>query len=110
MKKTLLFILIIFFIYSCVNEKNSERGLLDIPIDIDQKKIPFPFAEITEREITAIELELTDESIIGGIHQVVFCNDNIIIAGYRSVEILVFGMDGKFNLSILSRILATRSA
>ena len=96
-KKILIFLSVIILIYSCGNENNNERDLLEIPVDIDQKGIPFPFNEITEGEITAIELELTDESVLGGVGVALLCNDYIIIIGaFPFEDLFVFSMEGKF--------------
>jgi len=95
MKRSLIILATIFLFFSCQNEEKG--GLLEIPVDIDLKKVAFPLSEITEGEVMAIELELTDESIIGGIYNACLCNDKIIIvSGYPVYDLLVFGIDGNF--------------
>ena len=86
-------------LFSCSEKKQGD--LLEIPVDIDQN-ISLPLSEISE-EITAIELELTDESLINpdmNIRVIIFEN-NIFVA--ESNKILVFDKDGKFVRSIGSR-------
>ena len=98
MKKYLLFtigVCILFF--SCGNE-TKQGDLLQIPVDIDQN-ISLSISEIAEN-ITAIELELTDESPINPdrIRRVVLCKNNVIIVESR--KILVFSPDGKYVRTI----------
>ena len=97
MKKILFLLSTIFLVFSCIKEKNGDGDLLEIPVDIDQKGVLFPYDEITEGEITAIELELTDESVMGNVNVALLCNDYIIILGtYPSYDLFVFSMEGKF--------------
>ena len=85
--------------FSCSEQKQGD--LLEIPIDIHQGN-SLPLSEIAE-EITAIELELTDESLISpiGINNIFISeNEVFIVTLYR---ILVFNKEGKFLRSIGSR-------
>ena len=100
MKKIFYFILLMSFpLFSCGQTKQDD--LLEIPVDIDQN-MSLPLSEIVD-ELMAIELELTDESLINPdrINRILLCGDYVI-----SVEldkILVFGKDGKFVHSIGSK-------
>ena len=98
MKKTLFFLACIL-LFSCKDSK--DRSLMEIPVDIGQN-ISLPLSTITE-EIKAIELELTDESLINPdrILRVLLTENNVIIA--ERTQILVFSMDGKFIRSVGSR-------
>ena len=84
---------------SCNESKNDE--LTGIPVDIEQN-VPLPLSTIAD-EIVAIELEMTDESLINtdNIQRVLFSDKNIIIA--ERLKIYVFNRDGKFIRSIGSR-------
>ena len=94
MKRLFIILATIFLFFSCQNEGKGD--LLEIPVDIDLKKNEFPLFEIFEGEVMAVELELTDESIIGGIVCACLCNDNIVLVSGGSDDLLVFGIDGKF--------------
>ena len=91
--------IISFLLLSC--SKTEQGELLEIPIDIHQNS-SLPLSEIAE-EITAIELELTNESLINSsyIKGVIASEDNLIIADLNKV--FVFSKDGKFIRSIGSR-------
>ena len=80
---------------------NQNREFFEIPVDIDQN-YSLPLSEIAE-EITAIELELTDESLINPdyLQRIIISEDHIIVLS--SSKILVFNKDGKFLRSIGSR-------
>ena len=84
-------------LFSC-NGGRKMSELMEFPVDIDQNT-SLSLSEIAE-EITAIELELTDESLINPdrISRVLLCEDYVIIAEQR--QILVFNTDGKFVRSI----------
>ena len=81
---------------------NQNREFLEIPVDIDQN-YSLPLSEIAE-EITAIELELTDESLINpeAIQRILVSEDHIIVISGRLglATIHVFNKDGKFIRSI----------
>ena len=80
--------------------KTKQGNLLEIPIDIYQHN-SLPLTEITE-EITAIELELTDESMIGPVIQgIILLRNEVFIATLN--QILVFNKTGKFIRSIGSQ-------
>ena len=98
-KKIFIILTIVFFFASCRNTKIVQ--LKEIFVDIDQS-VTLPLSVITD-EITAIELELTDESITSPqrINKVLFLDDNLIIV--ESNNILVYSMNGKFIRSIGSR-------
>jgi len=100
MKRYLLFVIVVFNLFlSCRNTKQGD--LLEIPVDIDQIN-PLKLSEITE-ELMAIELELTDESLINPdlISRIILCSNELIIA--ESFKIFVFSKDGKFLRTIGSR-------
>jgi len=87
-------------LFSCTrNAKDSE--FLIVPVDIDSD-VSLPLSTISE-EIKAIELELTDESLINPdrIQQFHFLDDHIIL--YELDKILVFDMNGKFVRTIGSK-------
>ena len=84
---------------SCSEQKQGD--LLEIPVDINQNN-SLPLSEIAE-EITAIELETTDESLINPdrIKRIIIFGNNVIVAELN--KILIFNTDGKFIRSIGSR-------
>ncbi|GHT48717.1 hypothetical protein FACS189440_12960 [Bacteroidia bacterium] len=99
MKRYFLSITIIaFLLLSC--SKTKQGDLLEIPVDIDQNN-SLPLSEIAE-EITAIELELTDESVIGPIIQGVILSENEVFMATLN-KIFVFSKTGKFIRSIGSQ-------
>jgi hypothetical protein len=95
------FFLISFSLFLSCNREAKQREMLEIPIDIDQN-ISLPLSEIAE-EITAIELELTDESLINtdNIQRIIITENDVIIAELN--KIMVFNKDGKFVRTIGSR-------
>ena len=104
-KKILIF-LAGLLLFACV-DKNTGI-LMEIPVDTNQNT-SLPLSLITEN-IKAIELELTDESMINPDHiiQILLTDSNVIIAGnksrnFNSSQILVFTIDGKFSHSIGGR-------
>jgi hypothetical protein len=100
MKSYFLCITVIaFLLLSC--SQTQQGDLLEIPIDIDQN-ISLPLSEIAE-EITAIELELTDESLINPdrIQRIILSEKEVFIATIS--KILVFNKTGKFIRSIGSQ-------
>jgi hypothetical protein len=89
-----------FLLLSCSQTKQG--NLLEIPIDIDQNN-SLALSEIAE-EITAIELELTDESLINPDYlQGVIISENEVIIANSTGKILVFSKTGKFIRTIGSR-------
>lgn len=82
---------IVFLLLSC--SKTKQGNLLEIPIDIYQDN-SLPLSEIAEK-ITAIELELTDESMISPYFQQIIISENEVFIATLN-KILVFGKDGKF--------------
>ena len=98
MKKYNYFSLIIVVLFVTCNNDTKNSELLEIPVDIGQN-ISLSLSEIAD-EITAIELELTDESLINPdyINRIVLCDNYVIIAEQKRIH--VFGMDGKFVRSI----------
>jgi len=98
-KRSVLITIIAFLLFSCSQAKQGD--LLEIPIDIDQNS-SLPLSEITE-EITAIELEFTDESLISTnyIQRIIISGNDVIIAQLNNI--LLFNKDGKFVRSISSR-------
>jgi len=100
MKRYFLFITIFpFVLLSC--SKTKQVNLLEIPVDIDQNS-SFPLSEISEN-ITKIDLEFSDESLINPdmIQRITVTENDIIIA--EMSKILIFNKDGKFVRSIGSR-------
>ena len=83
-------------LFSC-NEKGY-CDLLEIPVDIEQNS-PLPLSEITEK-LTAIELELTDESVVNpmSIQNVFLLENEVFIATMH--KIFVFNKEGKYLRSI----------
>ena len=100
MKRYVFFVLTSVFLFFSCSETN-QSDLPEIPVDIDLNN-PLPLSEIAE-EITAIELELTDESMINPdmINRVIISGNNIVVG--ETNKILVFNKDGKFIRSIGSR-------
>ena len=92
-------LLLILWLFSCGKEKQID--LKEIPVDFNQNS-PVLLSEIAE-EITAIELELTDESIINPdrIKRIVISEDYIFVGGID--KIFVFNKEGKFVRSIGSK-------
>jgi len=83
-------------LFSCSNVENSKLDEVTVDIDINLK---LPLSEITE-EISVIDLELTDESIINQdqILKVLLLDSLVFIA--ESEKMLVFDMKGRFVRSI----------
>ncbi|GHT60071.1 hypothetical protein AGMMS50239_08220 [Bacteroidia bacterium] len=97
MKRYFLSITVIaFLLLSCSHARQGD--LLEIPIDIDQNN-SLALSEIAE-EITAIEMELTDESVINpqDIQRIIISENEVFIAPVKSI--LVFNKTGKFIRSI----------
>ena len=86
-------------LFSCSNVENSE--LVEVTVDIGIN-LRLPLSEITE-EITTIDLELTDESLINPdqILKVLLLDSLVFIAEME--KMLVFDMEGKFIRSIGSK-------
>ena len=92
-------LLSVLTLHSCGDVKRGD--LMDISVEIS-RNVTLLLSEITE-EITSIELELTDKSIINpdDIRKVHFSDSLIFIA--EMYKMLVFDMEGKFIRSIGSR-------
>jgi hypothetical protein len=92
-------LIVICVLFSC-NEKKADK-LLEIPVDTDRNS-SLPLSEITEN-ITAIELELTDKSLVNPdqIKRILFSEDDVIVTELN--KILIFNKEGKFIRSIASR-------
>ena len=88
--------IIAFLLLSCSETKQGD--LLEIPVDIDQNSL-MPLSEIAE-EITAVELELTDESLISSdyIQNIIVSENEVFIA--RMDKIYIFNKEGKFIRTI----------
>ena len=99
MKYYLLMSISVLILSCCSITQNST--LPEFPVDIDQN-ISFPISEIAE-EITAIELKLTDESLINPDHitRIIHCDNAVIICEYD--KILLFNTNGQFIRSIGSK-------
>jgi len=99
MKKIFFIAIIIFLLLSC--SKKNQGGLPEIPIDIHQDS-SMPLSEITEK-MTVIELELTDQSMIGPLTRGVIISKNEVFIATLD-KILVFNRtNGKFIRSIGSQ-------
>ena len=86
----------LILVFAC-NEANRSEFTI-IPIDVN-RDVSLPLSIITD-EITAIELEMTDESLINPDQiKSVHLFENHIILQERN-KILMFNMDGKFVRSI----------
>ena len=101
MKIVYFIIITCFLLFSCGNSQNSDSGLKEIPVDFSQKTISFPISELAE-DITAIELELTDESMLSPEASDVFIFDNNLIINHY-YGIFLFEMNGKFVCTIGSK-------
>ena len=97
-----LFLASSFLFLSCSSE-TKQSDLLEISVDM-VKGISLPLSEITE-DITVIELELIDGSIINPkpnqIKRIILSDDLVFLA--QPEKILVFNKDGKFIRSIGSK-------
>ena len=93
---TCILTIIAFLLFSC--NKAKQGDLWEIPVDIDQNT-SIPLSEIAE-EITAIELELTNESMINPnqILRIFIIEEEVIVITWT--KILVFNKGGKFIRSI----------
>ena len=92
------FLLLGLLLFSCNEPKQGDVPV--IPVDIENNTVlQLPLSEITE-SITAIELELTDKSLIHPrrIRRIILSDDMIIIA--QSTNILLFNRNGTFVRSI----------
>ena len=91
------FLLIAILFFSCSKDARKVK-IMEIPVDFEQD-ISLPLSEITE-ELTAITLELTDETPINPdfISRVLFCEDYLIVV--LRDNILIFNTDGKFVRTI----------
>ena len=90
-----------FLLFSCSETKQGDLPV--IPVDIVNNTVSeLLLSEITE-SITAIELELTDESVIdpGNILRIICSDDLVFIA--QITNILVFNRNGSFVRSIGSQ-------
>ena len=99
MKSLYCITIIGFLILSCNRTKQYVPAeLFEIPVDIDQN-YSLPLSEIAE-DITAIELEMTNESLINPdyINQIIFSDNYIIVS--EVTKTLVFNKDGKFHRRI----------
>ena len=90
-----------FLLFSCTEVKEGDLPV--IPVDIVNNTVSqLPLSEIAET-ITAIELELTDESLIHPkyIKRIILSDDMVIIA--QTSNIFIFNRNGKFIRSIGSK-------
>ena len=90
-----------FLLFSCNSDIKNGGELLEFPVD-KEESASLPLSEITET-ITAIELELTDESLINPdyIQRIILSDNHVIIA--QDDNVLVFSRSGKFTCSIGSK-------
>ena len=98
---SLLVIAFVFCITACQKQPES---LMIIPVETDQDS-PVKLSEITKGEIKKISLELTDQSTIGRIAQVLYHSDGrlIVLDNSREPKIMVFDSNGKFIRRISSK-------
>ena len=87
-----LIVIVILLLNSCATKENGSSGLQEIPVNVDQYA-SLNLSEIAD-EIKAIDLELTDSSLIKRIKKVLIC-DEYIIAAERE-KIFQFDSNGKF--------------
>jgi|GEM_PF-633850 len=96
-------IFVALLLASCSGKKSG--NLPEFPVDFGQNiESQLPLSEITE-SIEAIELEMTDESVIDprpGLMQRIIISDNLLIIA-QSKKIFVFDRNGKFIRSIGSK-------
>ena len=99
MRIVYFFLFLATLLYSCSGVTNGD--LIELSVDINQD-ILLSLSELTE-EITVIELELTDNSIINPdqIRKILLCDSLVIIA--ESDQMLIFNIDGKFVRPIGSK-------
>jgi len=97
-----LFLASSFLLFSC-SSKTKQYDLLEISVDIKVGE-SLPLSKISE-EITAIELEFTDESIINPepnkLKRIILTDDYVFLA--QTEKIFVFDRNGKFIRSIGSK-------
>ena len=100
MKKIFYFLIVTgSLLFSC-NSEIKQGDLLEIPVDITQN-ISLPLSEITE-DLTSVEMELTDESLINidEIILIIVLKDYIFL---MQEDILVFDRSGIFIRKIGSK-------
>ena len=97
--KGLMALGVTLFLISCGNKESSD--ILVIPLDSD-KEVLLPLSEIAE-EVKAIDLELTDESLLTSsrIQRILLCDGNIIVQDRQTI--MLFNNEGKFIRTIGSR-------
>lgn len=99
--------LIVFLLYSCSQDRQGGSGdLFEIAVDTNRENV-LPLSEIAEK-ITAVEMEMTDESLINPefITRFIITENNIILFAMNfgsPSQVLVFNKDGKFVRSIGSK-------
>ena len=95
------FVTIIFFLLFSCSSQTKQGDLLEIPVDIHKNDL-LSLQEIAE-EITAIEFELTDESVFNPdyVQNIIISENEVFIAGIQ--KIYVFSKDGKFIRTIGSK-------
>ena len=98
---SILVLAIVFCITACQKQPES---LMTIPVDTDQES-PVKLSEITKGEVKKIPLELTDQSTIGRIAQVLYHKDGrlIVLDSSSELKIMVFDSNGKFIRRISSK-------
>ena len=93
-----IFVLCVCFWFISCNNKD-DKDLLVVQVDTNQD-YSLPLSEIAY-EVSAIELELTDESLIKNIKRVVYNDDYIIVS--ETDKIMLFDSTGKFIRQIGSK-------
>ena len=101
MKSIFCYLFIFFPLFFSCNSVTKQGDLLEIPVDVCQNN-SLPLSEIAE-SITAIDLELTDKSLINPfiIGRILLLKDYVIISDFT--QILIFHRNGKFIRSIGSK-------
>ena len=88
--KYLLVFCSVLFIQSCSTKEKTD--LLTIPVDVD-RDTPLTLSDISEK-VEAIELEVTDESLIQKPNRILYSSDFIIVQEAKSI--MLFDNSGKF--------------
>lgn len=104
MKKYYLFIALCLLITSCATEKSVQTDATPIYLQEMTKVKTIPFGdERFFRKCSVINLELSEESIIGKISQIEFFNNYIYILDQKTNTLKVFDMLGNYVQSIGKR-------
>jgi hypothetical protein len=91
--KSILKLTFTFSVILFLCSANGEPELTEITVNRD-KESPLPLSKITEK-VEAIELEVTDQSLISRVNRVL-CSDKYIIVVCGQKSIMLFDKSGKF--------------